>query len=598
MSESDIGLREKLRAFRLIGSYNPKLVVMIAGFGFITAILEGVGLSFVLPIIDIAQNGTPSEDATGIVGAFFALYDAVGIPFTLEYILGGLIAVISVRYASSFAVAYLREYLRAMYIRYLQREAYDAALDAEVSYFDTRGSDEILNAIITQTFYAGRSIKRIVQLFQQLLLSGIYLAIAFYIAPVLTVLAGVLLGGMTYLVRNVIEPGYDIGDEVAEANERIQETVQAGTQGIRAVRLFGLRSTFFGAFEDAVEQFTESSITLRRNDALITNVYNWMSAVTVFVLIYFAIAVTTLSLSSLAVFLFAMFRLAPRVSTLNQRVYQAEGDLPHVIRTQTFIEELSAERERAGGDEPVPSPIGAIEYDDVTFSYDNSEDVLDDFSVRIDENEFVAFVGKSGSGKSTIVSLLVGLYTLDDGEIRVGDVSLDRLDLSEWRSHVAVVRQEPYIFDDSLRFNITFGREDVSEAELREVCRIAKIDEFLNDLPNGFDSVLGDDGVQLSGGQRQRVALARALLKDADVLVLDEATSNLDSGLEQEVQAEIERMEKDYTVIAIAHRLSTVENADCIYTVKDGQITEAGGHQELLTQNGEYATLYATQTNR
>ena len=598
MSETEISLREKLHALRLIASYDPKLVSLIVVFGFITAVFEGIGIGLILPVIEVAQNGPPSGDPSGIVGGFIAAYDLLGVPFTLEYIVAGLVGVITIRYGTSFVVAYLRESLRTQYIRELQRSAYSAALDARIGFFDTRGSDEILNAIITQTFYAGRSIKRIVQLFQQLLLSAMYLGIAFYLAPTLTVLAAVLLGGMTYLVRNVIEPGYDIGDRVAEANERIQESVQAGTQGIRAVKLFGLRERFFDSFQDAVNDFTHASIKLRRNDALITNVYNWLSAVTVFVLIYVAITVVSLSLSNLAVFFFAMFRLAPRVSTLNQRLYQIEGDLPHVVRTQRFIDELSAEREAVGGDQSVPSPIEAIEYQDITFSYDGSETVLDDFSVTIPEDEFVAFVGTSGSGKSTLVSLLLGMYPVEEGAIEIGGVSLDELDIDEWRSNVAVVRQSPYIFDDTLEFNITFGRDDVSQAELEEVCRIAKIDEFFDELPNGFDSVLGDDGVQLSGGQKQRVALARALLKDADVLVLDEATSNLDTNLERQVQREIEAMEQEYTVIAIAHRLSTVENADCIYTIEDGQIEESGHHGELLAQNGQYADLYQTQVGR
>jgi len=597
MSDADLTLREKLHAFRLIASYNPKLVVFIVLFGFVTAVLEGIGMSFILPVIEVAQNGTPSDDASGIIGAFVALYEMFDIPFTLEYIVAGLVSVITVRYAASFVVAYLREYLRTQYIRELQRSAYNAALGARITFFDTRGSDEILNAIITQTFYAGRSIKRVVQLFQQTLLSLMYLTIAFYLAPMLTVMAAVLLGGMTYLVRNVIEPGYDIGDRVAEANERIQETVQAGTQGIRAVKLFGLRESFFGSFEEAVELFTDSSIRLRRNDALMTNAYNWLSATTVFLLIYVAVSVASLSLSSLAVFFFAMFRLAPRVSTLNQRLYQVEGDLPHVVRTQQFIEELNAEREQVGGDESVPSPMDTIEYDDVTFAYDGSDTVLDNFSVTIDEGEFVAFVGTSGSGKSTLVSLLLGMYPVDDGEIRVGGVPVGRLDIDAWRSKVAVVRQNPYIFDDTLRFNLAFDR-DVSQAELEEVCRIAKIDEFLDEMPEGLDNVLGDDGVQISGGQKQRVALARALLKDADVLVLDEATSNLDSTLEREVQREIEAMERDYTVIAIAHRLSTVENADCIYTVENGRLLESGRHRELLQQDGQYATLYRAQASQ
>ena len=159
-----------------------------------------------------------------------------------------------------------------------------------------------------------------------------------------------------------------------------------------------------------------------------------------------------------------------------------------------------------------------------------------------------------------------------------------------------MVRQQPFIFNTTLEQNITVGNRDASRAEIEEVCEIAQVTQFLNELPNGYDSELGDDGVRLSGGQRQRVSLARALLKDADFLVLDEATSDLDSNLEREVQHSIESMDQDYGIIAIAHRLSTVKNADQIYTVDDGEIIESGTHGELLDDGGEYADLYAIQS--
>jgi len=153
------------------------------------------------------------------------------------------------------------------------------------------------------------------------------------------------------------------------------------------------------------------------------------------------------------------------------------------------------------------------------------------------------------------------------------------------------------VFNDTLRYNVTIGNRDVQPDEFHRVCEIAQVTEFINNLPNGYDTVLGDEGVRLSGGQRQRVSIARALLKDADLLVLDEATSDLDSNIEDRVHRAIEEMERDYAMLVIAHRLSTVLNADRIYTMKEGRITESGRHDELVAEGGEYARLYQTQTN-
>lgn len=596
MSE-EITTREKFGALREVAGYRPILTIGIIGLSLFAAILEGIGLSFLLPIIETAQStGPPPQD--GLVGAFVTVYDLLGIPFTLEFIILGVAGVMIARYTSSFFVAWLKAMLRTNYVRHLQTESFDRALDARIAYFDNQGSDDILNNIVTQARYAGGVIQRIVRLVEQGLLSAVYLGVALLLAPLFTIATGVVLGGFLFGLRRIVESGYDVGDRVATANERVQRTVQAGMQGIRDVKLFGLSDELFSDFDEAAEQFADSSILLRRNQAALDNFYQLATALTVFGLIYGAFQFSSLSLAGLGVFLFAMFRLAPRVSTLNNQFYQLEGELPHLVRTQKFIHELGAQQEVDDGDCSVPTPIERVEFNDVSFAYDSSEQVLDDISFSFDRREFVAFVGPSGAGKSTIVSLLTRMYDPDEGEIRADGTQIREFPVDEWRDRISVVRQNPYVFNDTLRYNITIGGDDVSNEELERVCEIAQVTEFLDELPDGYDTVLGDEGVKLSGGQRQRVSVARALLKDADLLVLDEATSDLDSNIEEKVHQAIESMDRDYAMLVIAHRLSTVVNADCIYTMEGGQIEETGPHTELIEQEGTYAQLYATQTQQ
>jgi subfamily B ATP-binding cassette protein MsbA len=362
------------------------------------------------------------------------------------------------------------------------------------------------------------------------------------------------------------------------------------------VKLFGLSNEVYDVFDEWIGKYRESSIDLSRNKAAIQNFYDLAAALALFALIYVGFTYSALTLGELGIFLLAMFRLAPLVSRLNSKVYSLEGNLSHLVRTQNFVKELDRCRETSGDTDP--TRVSTVEFDDVQFCYTEDEQVLDRISFSVERGEFIAFVGQSGAGKSTIVSLLTQFYHPDAGEVRANGIPIDEFELRAWRDRIAVVRQQPFIFNDTLKGNVTVGNRDASHGEVERVCEIAKVDEFVDDLPNGYNSQLGDDGVRLSGGQRQRVALARALLMDADFLVLDEATSDLDSNLEKEVQAAIESMDREYGIITIAHRLSTVKNADRIYTVEQGEIIESGGHDELINQGGQYAELYTLQSQQ
>ena len=589
---------EKLSALRDVILFDPKLAALILIFGVTAASLEAVGISFVLPVVELIQSsGDPTEEATGIMGMFVMAYQFLNIPFTLGTVVIGVAAVMTVRFTSSFIGAWFRAAIRTYYIQHIQNKAFDHALDAKISYFDEEGSDDILNTIITETRYAGEVIQGSVRFFQIALLSLVYLLVAFLISPELTLFTILFLGGLSYLVQNVVESGYNLGETVADANEGRQEAAQAGTQGIRDIRIFGIADELREQFASAVQTFTDTQIKLRRNEAAVNNFYNLTVAVSMFVVVYLAIRFVDVSLGSLSVFLFAMFRLGPQASEANELFYNVQNNLPHLVRAQHFVQELSEYTEPSESTTPVPERVEHIEFDDVCFSYNGEENVLRDVSFEAENNEFIAFVGQSGAGKSTIAALLARMYEADSGQIMANDQPIAEMNISSWRDRLAVVRQNPYIFDDTLHYNLTLANRNASQDEVDRVCRIAKVDEFIDDLPNGYETQLGDNGVRLSGGQKQRVALARALLDDADVLILDEATSDLDTHLEQEVQTAIEMMEREYIIVTIAHRLSTIKNADRIYTVENGQIIESGEHDKLLNQNGAYADLYETQVS-
>lgn len=596
MVNLDITLADKFASLSKVARYRPLFTTGIIGFSVIATLLEAIGVSFILPIIRAAEAGNASvQNTDGIVGLFFEVYSFLGIPFTLEYMILGIMLAMSMRYTSSFISSWLAIKLSKEYEQYFKLNAFNSILNVEISYYDEKGTDDVLNAIITQTRYAGKVIRSIVNFVQQVLLSVVYITLALVMAPILTVAAAVLLGGITYLVRQVIEPGYTVGDRVAEANEEVQKHAQAGAQGIREIKLFGVTEDVYDDFQNWVETYTTSSIEMRRNKVGIQSSYELLTAIMLFGLLYMAIEVLTLSISALGVFLFAMFRLAPRISNLNAQIYTIESQLPHLVRTHQFINRLEDHEEEQSGSRTIRGHIERVAFDQVSFSYEENDPVLRNVSFDVTRGDFVGFVGQSGAGKSTIVSLLARMYPPDSGEITANDIPIDELDIREWRDRLAMVRQNPFIFNESLRYNITLGK-DYPQSEIKEVAEITKLTEFLPGLPKGFDTVLGEEGVKLSGGQRQRVALARALIADAEIVILDEATSDLDSNLEQQIHSAIASLDDDRFIFAIAHRLSTVQDADMIYTVENGKITERGSHESLLENDGKYAELYGIQS--
>jgi subfamily B ATP-binding cassette protein MsbA len=233
-----------------------------------------------------------------------------------------------------------------------------------------------------------------------------------------------------------------------------------------------------------------------------------------------------------------------------------------------------------------------ISFDNVGFSYDDKKSAVHDLSFIVPSGKKVALVGPSGGGKSTIMNLVLRFYDVQAGAVKIDNVDIRDLKLASLRDNIAFVSQDITLFDDTIAANIAYGKPDASIEEITQAAKDAAADEFITQLPEGYNSIIGQDGMTLSGGQRQRISIARAMLKNAPILLLDEATSALDPISEKKIQAALERLMQGRTTMVIAHRLTTVENSDLIYVIKKGKVVESGTHKELIQQQGEYNNLY------
>ena len=243
----------------------------------------------------------------------------------------------------------------------------------------------------------------------------------------------------------------------------------------------------------------------------------------------------------------------------------------------------------------LPAVTGSVRFEHVTFSYNEGDEILHDLSFEAEPGQAVGLVGPSGAGKSTIASLLPRFYDCDAGTIRIDGTDIKHVTLDSLRNQVGIVPQETILFNGSVYDNILYGRLDATKEEIEEAAKAANAHDFIMELPDGYNTMLGDRGVNISGGQRQRIAIARAILKDPRILILDEATSALDTESERVVQEALNRLMVGRTSIIIAHRLSTIKNADRILVLDKGKLVEDGTHDELMEKNGLYAHLYQIQ---
>lgn len=235
---------------------------------------------------------------------------------------------------------------------------------------------------------------------------------------------------------------------------------------------------------------------------------------------------------------------------------------------------------------------GDFEFKNVTFGYKDGQDIIKNMSFKINANSTVAFVGKSGAGKTTVFSLLCKMYDIKKGDITIDGISIKDLDKDSIRGNITIISQNPYIFNMSIRDNLRLVKDDLTDEEMKKACKTACLDKFINSLPDGYDTIVGEGGVNLSGGERQRLAIARALVQKTEIILFDEATSALDNETQASIKKAIDNMKNEYTILIIAHRLSTVIDSDRILLVDDGKIVAEGTHKELLKNSEEYRHLY------
>lgn len=389
------------------------------------------------------------------------------------------------------------------------------------------------------------------------------------------------------------EPLRRIGRRIQNSESRLLSCLSDLLAGFRVIKLYDSDGAVVSKYEAANDETARLRVKRIAGVGAVDSMGNLLNFINGFVLITIGALMAAAGYTDFGT-VFAILSVQGNVSSALLGFGGAWGMLQECVAAAGMINdifEIKPER-RAPLESLEHSGSGAyIEFKNVSFSYNGVSKALDGLSLRVDKGEVAALVGPSGGGKSTVIKLLPGFYDTDGGGIYIAGKNIGVYSISELRDMISYVPQDAYLFDASVRENISYGKPGAAESEIIEAAKAANADGFISQLPQGYDTVVGERGESLSGGQRQRIAIARAFLKNAPILLLDEATSALDTENELIVQSSIEALMKNRTVIVVAHRLSTIENADIIYVIENGAVVQSGTHSELKEAAGTYAEL-------
>ena len=420
----------------------------------------------------------------------------------------------------------------------------------------------------------------------------IYLALINWVLALICFAMVPILFGITFYFRKRMRAAF-VASRVAIA--KVNASLESSISGIRVTKAYNNSDIEQEKFEETNQEFVNARksafsamASFFASSQFVTDVFNVLVLIAGGLFLYGG----QISFGDYSTFIVSINLFIAPVNQLINFMEQFQNGASGFKR---FLEIMDEAEEIDNGTIEIDNVKGDIEFKNVLFSYDKSKGILKDVSFKIDSGKTIALVGPTGGGKSTICHLIPRFYNIDDGEILLDDINISNIKLQSLREQIGIVQQDVFLFGGSIRDNILYGRKDASEEEIIEACKNANIFDFVQTLEKGLDTEVGERGVRLSGGQKQRISIARLFLKNPKILILDEATSALDNTTEMLIQNALDKLAKGRTTIVVAHRLTTIKNADEILVVTGGEILEKGSHEELMKLDGAYRKLYDLQ---
>ena len=592
--------QSKKNFFHLLRKHR-KAVIAFVVVTLLSLGIEGVGVGALVSALDAWGDGGVIERIP-VLGDLLRGLDALSLIQRVRLIAVGLLVVI----VTQSALQYARNVLAIRLSATVEGELKDAVVqqiyEVSPSYINEQNSAHIASLLISETTRAAKLVFLAANIAAAFAILAMYAMVMLVMSWQLTLVAVVLLCGFAYCSRLLIPPAklHGAGGALVASQRRLHSVTVESLSTVKLAHLYSQEKQCIQRFRNVTRDYLRDSFVSEENIVRTKPLLNTFAVVGLVTLLiaatFFADKDSNTWLANTSVFLLIVFRLLGPASELNANHAKFSNFFSSFVSISNFLKRHDKTYIQNGLLDSHPCRA-AIHFENVSFSYSTDcEPVLRNLSFQIPYGKKTAIVGASGCGKSTIINLLARLYDPNEGVIRADEVDLRDLDLRSWRRRIAIVCQENLLFHSSVFENLKYARPDASEQEILEASELAQVDDFVRQMPAGYETIIGDRGVRLSGGQRQRLAIARALLADPEILILDEATSALDLETEARIQDAVNQYSRGRTSVVSAHRLSTIQDADKIIVLSKGQIVEEGTHVELMARESHYMQLVQTQS--
>lgn len=513
----------------------------------------------------------------------------LAIYFLLELILDGIV----IHKANS--ILYKEE---SKLTRKLGFETYKKALNLPAVAYEKNSSGEIINRITNDADTLSFSFGRLLKMVSSLIASFIIIIYIFVNSWIVGIEILIIVLILLLIVKKYSPISKEIHKERKKEQDRFTSLTNESIRGIREIKTLGIKKNLINSVTEIIKNIykkSEDEINIQKSLNMKTSFLKTILECGVFATCIILLYYNKASLTFFVAMTYYIYRYTWLIEEINDFTQTYQKVNVSLSRVNDILENRLYKDETFGSKE-LPNIKGIIEFKNITFSYPDEENILKNFNIKIEPNKKIAIVGASGQGKSTIFNLLTRIFDANEGEILIDNINIKDLKEDELRKHISIIRQEPFVFNRTIKENFELINENITLKQIRKCTKMAYLDDYIMSLPKKYDTILGEGGVNLSGGQKQRLSIARTLSKGSKIILFDEATSALDNNSQEYIKKTIDNLIEDHTIIIVTHRLSTIIDADIIYVVEKGRLLASGTHKELLKTNKIYKNLYETES--